>query len=915
MLRKKNELLLARKVQEISRNYEGQIDIRQILLYLITCISRNIDLENILFLLHNLNSEEFELKESIKFKKRFLSFSKNEAFIQYFFNKKEPLILKNLQVAYEKLSRSSDAKETKVSLLAALIASLEEIQTEIAVPFYVDNECIGILCVGKKVGKVFSSDDLFFLNEMAIEFSQKIYFAMRYEEALTKEKEITSLYEVGKVISSLFDFNKTFDIIVRNASIILKAPKIVVLLKDDSDNVFSIKKEFGFTEFQLARIDETPKFRECLQLSNDVSEGILVKSYEDNVFFVQSFLQDLGVYSMLSVPLYDDDLNIIGELRAMRPITQVCFTRRDLGIASSLANNIVLALNNSKRYQKSEEHLIELSTVYNVIKSLTSEFELERIMERICSIFTEELNFTRSILYMYEDNRYLVAKAASRLDDVSIESLKLDISRTIEGKALIEGRIIQMSVNDLDDYHDKSIVNIGMNNFVAIPLLLSSKKAIGVLVIDIGQDSTKQTNIRLLTAIANQSAVILENARLYKKSEELNKQLRIEQSRTAKELQMARYIQQGMLSADLPKTEAVKIAAKNIPCRSVGGDFYNFIERPDNKLGIVIGDVSGKGIPAALLMTMTNSIFSEYGQRYLSTEEVLNHTNFALQHYLSKSPIFYVTAFYGVIDIEKNIIRYCKAGHNPPILYKQETNEILFLDGEGTYLGTFDEGGYIEKNVVVSKGDKLVMYTDGITEVRNEEKKMFTKERLANLVKEHHSLPVDKLLKILIRESEIYGGSTEFADDITLVIIDFDKLDPVEEKIIYKVDYKIKSTLEDVKVVIAEFLKKLQKLEINKRLFNHIRLALSEALMNAFEHGNKKNKEKFVYLKGKVTDMKIELSVIDEGLGFDIKGLQFYENQQEINHRGRGIMAMMACMDSVKFSEKGNILTFTKYII
>ncbi len=915
MIRKKNELLLARKVQEISRSYEGQIDIRQILLYLITSVSRNIDIENVLFLLYNHNSEEFELKESIKFKKRFLSFSKNEAFIQYFFNKREPLILKSLQVAYDKLKRKTDAKDNKLTLLHFLITSMEEIQTEVAIPFYVENECIGILCVGKKVGKPFSMDDLFLLKEMAVEFSQKIYFAMRYEEAITKEKEISSLYEVGKVISSLFDFNKTFDIIVRNASIILKAPKIVVLLKDDVDAVFNIKKEFGFTEFQLARIEETPKFRECLQLANNVSEGILVKNYEDNVFFPQPFLQDLGVYSMLSVPLFDDDLNIIGELRAMRPITQVCFTKRDLGISSSLANNIVLALNNSKRYQKSEEHLIELSTVYNVIKSLTSEFELDRIMERICSIFTEELNFSRSILYIYEDNKYLLAKAASRLDEVDLNTLKLDISRTVEGKALIEGRIIQMGASDLDEYNDKSISDIGMTNFVVIPLLLSSKKAIGVLVIDIGQDPTKQTNIRLLTAIANQSAVILENARLFRKSEELNKQLRIEQSRTAKELQMARYIQQGMLSADLPKTEAVKIAAKNLPCRSVGGDFYNFIERPDNKLGIVIGDVSGKGIPAALLMTMTNSIFSEYGQRYLSTEEVLNHTNFTLQHYLSKSPIFYVTAFYGVIDFEKNIIRYCKAGHNPPILYKQDTNEVYFLDSEGTYLGTFDEGGYIEKNVAVSKGDKLIMYTDGITEVRNEEKKMFTKERLANLIKEHHNLPADKLLKIMIREAEIYGGSTEFADDITLVIIDFDKIDPVEEKIIYKVDYKIKSTVEDVKATITEFLKKLQKLEINKRLFNHIRLALSEALMNAFEHGNKKNKEKFVYLKGKVTDMKIELSIIDEGPGFDIKGLQVFENQQEINHRGRGIMAMMACMDSVRFNEKGNSLTFTKYII
>jgi serine phosphatase RsbU (regulator of sigma subunit)/anti-sigma regulatory factor (Ser/Thr protein kinase) len=912
MFNKKNEFHVVKRVQEIARAYKGNLDVRQILLYLITSISKSLDSENILFLLYDKNSEYFELKESIKFKKKFLSFSKEDAFIQYFLNKKEPLILKKMYVLMKKNIKINQS--SKADLIKSLISSMEEIKTEVAIPFYNDNDLLGILCVGKKINKEFSYDDIFFLNEIASDFSQKLFFAISYDEVVTKEKEINSLYEVGKVISSLFDFNKTFDVIVRNASIILKSPKIVVLLRDDAESRFDIKKEFGFNEFQLSRIEETPKFRECLQLATNVYEGLIIKSYEDNAFFSNSFLQDLGIYSMLSVPLFNENLTIIGELRAMRPITQISFNKRDLTIATSFANNIILALDNSKRYQKSEEHLVELSTVYNVIKSLTSEYELEKITSRICSIFTDELKFSKAILYIYEDNKFLIAKASSHLGETDLSNLKLDISRTIEGKALVEGRIIQMNKKDIDYYNDKHLEKLGMVNFVVIPLLLSSKKAIGVLVIDAGPEITKQVNIRQLTAIANQSAVILENARLYNKSEELNRQLQKEQSRTAKELQMARFIQQGMLSADLPNTDLVHISAKNIPCRSVGGDFYNFIERSDEKLGIVIGDVSGKGIPAALLMTMTNSIFSEYGQRFSSTEKVLNQTNAILQHYLSKSPIFYVTAFYGVIDMQKNILSYSKAGHNPPILYRKATNEIIFLDTEGTYLGTFDDGGYIEKNISINNGDKLIMYTDGITEIRNQERKMFSKERLANLIKEHNNLNDENLLNVLIKEAEIFGGSKEFSDDITLVIIDFNKLKPFKESIIYRINYKITSVLEDIKAVVSDFLKKLEKLEINKRIINHIRLVLSEALLNAYEHGNKKNKDKYVYLKGKVTNMKIELSIIDEGEGFDFDKLQFFENQQEINNRGRGIIAINACVDTLTFNEQGNVLTFIKYI-
>lgn len=911
----KCSLSLALKIQKIFKNIEDPLNLRQLLLYLIACVSKELQLDSVSYLLFNKDSNEFELKESIKFNKKFLSLNHNDPMVMYFMHTRDIIHKEKLKLVLAKMinKSKSEVKSANREVLEEILASMDEIGAETVMPYFMDNVLIGILSLGKRnKKKKFNKKDLMFLNELRSSFTPLIDSAMKYIDLKTREKEMTSLYEVGKVISSLFDFKKTFDMIVRNASIILRAPKILVLMKDPLKSNFIVKKAFGFTDFQLSRVEESPIFKESLQNICGVKEGILIRNYEDNKHYEQSLLQDLSVFSVLSVPLFNEDLNIIGELRAMRPITLAPFNKRDVEVATNLANNIIVALNNSERYQKSEEHLIELSTVYNIIKSLSNEFELTKIQKKICTIFTDVLSFEKAILYRYED-KFLYPANTSKIDFEEIKDLRLDINKTIEGKALIEGRIFNMHKNVLEDYDISAIEKLGLNNFVVIPLLLINKKAIGVMVIGVGEDNNV-VNMRLLTAIANQSAVILENARLYKESEELNKQLQIEQARTKKELQMAHYIQQGILSVEHPNNELYSIYGINIPCRSVGGDFYQIIEGKNRLQNLVIGDVSGKGIPAALLMTMTSSIFSENIQRYGAPEQVLNKTNEALQHYLSRSPIFYVTAFYAQLDCEAGLLRYCKAGHNPPILYKAKTKEIKYLDGEGTYLGTFDDGGYLQKSIPIEAGDKLVLYTDGLTELRNNKKEMFHKNRLAKLVSDHYDLPAEKFANMLINRAEVFSGKSDFSDDITILIADVKSVNTRREKVIYNIQETIQSKLEEVKKIAEDIMKKIEVLDISKRIYNHIRLALSESLMNAHEHGNKKDKTKTIQVKGVITDFRIEITVTDQGKGFALGKVEYYDNQQDINHRGRGIMTINACMDELGYNSKGNEITFIKYI-
>lgn len=905
------------KIRQIRKSVSDPLNLRQLLLALITNLAKELNLESISFLLLNKEDNEFILKESIKNNHTHTILSINSPIVTYFQTKRGMLFSYKINHLITKLKSKNNAKQANLDMLHDLSNDMNDIQSTIAIPIYNENTLIGIISIGKrKNNRAFKKIDFNFIDELITEFTPIIISAVKYEELQEKESQISALYKVGKIINSLSDFKKIFEIIIENASILLKSPKILILTMTGPDSHISIKKTLGFSDFELRKIAETIRFKECTHMQTNDSSGILIKTRRNNTFYEEEVLKDLNINSIICAPLLDESFQIIGELRAMRPGSQKPFNTKDLEIATNLSSNISVAINNSKQYRKSEEHLLELSTVYNITKSLTSEFELEKTQKKVCSIFTDVLNFNRVILYLYKENNTLIPISSSGWSEDTYKSISLDINKSIEGKSLVEGRILQVNKEDLSDYDTSAIEILKLNNFVLIPLLIINKKPIGVFIIDTDQEKMiqKKLNLRLLTAIANQSAVIIENATLYNESEILNTQLKKEQARTSKELQIARYIQQGLLSSKLPLNNAIDIYATNIPCRSVGGDFYNFIEYDELNMGTVIGDVSGKGIPAALLMTMTNNIFSEFGKTIRSPETILKQANESLQNYLKKSPLFYVTAFYGVINFEKNILKYCKAGHNPPLFYRTKTDTIEFLDSEGAYLGTFDDCGFIEKNMILEKGDKLILYTDGITEARNHKGKMFRKERLGDLIKNNSNLSAKNLTKLILRTIEDYTGKQEFSDDLTIVIFDFLNLKPFKEKNICKVSYKFNSDLEKIKIKVKDILNKLEVLDISPRQFKHFRLSLSEAILNAMEHGNKKDPKKKITITEEITNRKVLIQVEDEGSGFDQEKLQFYENKKDINHRGRGITTIKACMDEVFFNTIGNKITLIKYL-
>ena len=279
----------------------------------------------------------------------------------------------------------------------------------------------------------------------------------------------------------------------------------------------------------------------------------------------------------------------------------------------------------------------------------------------------------------------------------------------------------------------------------------------------------RQEDINLLRILANQRAVAIENAKLFEEN--------IEKSRMEEELKIAHNIQLSMLPDKAPVIEGFSIAARSIPAREVGGDFYDFIEIAENgakRLGIVVGDVSGKAVSGALVMAASRSIFRVLTETHESVEEVMNRGNTRLHRDVKKG--MFVALLYAVLDPKEKSLAFSNAGQVQPILFSPEKSKAEYIDTEGDRfpLGIVEECHYQEMHVSLKQGDILVFYTDGMVEAVNDKSELYGFERFLTSIEEGWELGADELLEKLINDVMLYAGKVEQHDDLTAVVVKVD---------------------------------------------------------------------------------------------------------------------------------------------
>jgi sigma-B regulation protein RsbU (phosphoserine phosphatase) len=379
-----------------------------------------------------------------------------------------------------------------------------------------------------------------------------------------------------------------------------------------------------------------------------------------------------------------------------------------------------------------------------------------------------------------------------------------------------------------------------------------------------------------------------------------------EKERIGAELNIARQIQASMLPSTFPpfpNRHEFDIFAFMLPAKEVGGDFYDFFLIGENKLAVVIADVSGKGVPASLFMVVTKMLIKNSAMSGKQPKEVFETVNDMLCE--NNDANMFVTAFIGILDIPTGRFSYVNAGHNP-LLIKRANAEYQWLPVKpGFILAGMENMKYVQDETFLTPGDTFFMYTDGVTEARNRQGKFFTESKLLEIINMHkHSMP-KKLIEEIKSDIDLFVDGAEQADDITMLVLNIAGPNKKEEKNMK--EFSIEAKTENLDVVQGFITKELEENGCSAKLINQIKLAVEEVFVNIAH---------YAYDQG-LDDVVIRLVVGDEvKIEFEDKGKRFNPleaedpdvtvDAQERDIGGLGIFIVKNVMDKVEYRREDN---------
>lgn len=407
----------------------------------------------------------------------------------------------------------------------------------------------------------------------------------------------------------------------------------------------------------------------------------------------------------------------------------------------------------------------ELNAMRTVSQMVTANIALDDLLALILNKLVTTINAERGTIFLVDEE---AGELWSRvlLDPVGpLSEIRLKIGQGIAGHVAQTGE----TLNIPDAYADARFVSdfdrvsgFRTRSILTAPMLNPQQKIIGVvqLLNKVGGAFTSRDE-RLLAAMTSQAAISIENARLYQ--QELAQQI------LQRELDTAHAIQASFLPDVLPQHPGWDIATLWQPVRSVAGDFYDFYPLTDGRLGVVMADVSGKGIPAALFMALCVTMLRFGMNLGLPPGEVMLRANERL--IADQRSRMFATAFVCYLDLASGALELANAGHNPAMMFRAASGRCEQLSATGVALGVFEEAPYQPKTAQLYPGDILVLYTDGITEAINGDEEEFGERRLRDLILAHAALPAQALADRVLEAVADFAGDADSFDDATLMVI------------------------------------------------------------------------------------------------------------------------------------------------
>ena len=576
--------------------------------------------------------------------------------------------------------------------------------------------------------------------------------------ALASDHElVTALFDLGRQVASVLDFEELLQQIPRLIGRLIDFDAFAVYLLDEKRaevrSAFAVGYPNGSAGVRL-RLGQGLVGTAVLN-----QQALLVNDLTADSRYVE-FVP--GMHSEIVVPLLHKSrpigaLNILSRHRDH-------FTPRDVSILSQFGAHVSIALANARLYERSRNDADAFETLAEIGREVASVLDLEQLFTRIAQLATRLIDYRTFGLFLLNDLGELEIKVAVKYGE------KVDVPRIRLGEGLVGYAALHREAVLVPDVSlDPRYINVvpDVRSELAIPLLLKDR-CIGVFDLESPElDAFSKRDIEILTLLAGQAAVAIENARLYEEVRE--NQLRLE-----KEVRFAQRVQAALLPAGPPKRlKGVELAAAFASARELGGDFHDYLSPEAHTLVVALGDVSGKGVPAALYSAFAAELVRgrTFRRRYLpdrsSPSGVLSSVNTILhQRQLEE---YYCTLCYAVFDLKRRTMTMANSGLPYPI--RSSPDECRQIELAGVPLGSFPGTTYDEISFPLRSGDLFVFCSDGVFEAMNGAAQEFTADRLIEVVRRTRELPAQQIVDAIFAAVEEWRGDEPPNDDMTAVAV------------------------------------------------------------------------------------------------------------------------------------------------
>ena len=564
--------------------------------------------------------------------------------------------------------------------------------------------------------------------------------------------DVAYLMQLADALNTTLDLqtllNRTSELVRR----VIHYRIFAILLLNDRTHELRMRFQIGHTpEVERTRI---PVGRGIIGQVAQTRQPLLLNDVSTDENYVPAYP---CVRSELAVPLIAKN-RLIGVMD-LESEQAGYFRPEHLRLLTLTASRIAQAIENARLYARVSRQAQTLEVLNEIATELASILDLDPLLERVGQLLRRVVDYQMfTVMLLDEKGETLVTRYGWRFGSTHAPMRRFSIADGLVGAAVREWRLI--NVPDVRKDSRYLLMNEETRSELIVPLFYKAR-VIGVL--DLENTRTAYFNEeheRILTTLAAQVAISIENARLYQA-------VRRQEAQLERDIAMAREVQLRLLPPAAPEHPHAEMAVRFLPARAIGGDLYDFLDYGPHHTAIVMGDVSGKAAPAALFAALVSGIMRAAAAQHPEPAKMLALLNDALQERKLESQ--YVTMLFAVWDDENRTLQVANSGAVQPVFCRGgESNTIR---AEGFPLGLFPNVTYEEFNVATQPGDAIVFVSDGILDAEDAKGEMYGQDRLAGLLCSHRGLPAQEIADAILDDVTRFQGGQDRFDDETIIVL------------------------------------------------------------------------------------------------------------------------------------------------